>query len=152
MCLAMGITAALCVGIGCFPAPLYGILPYPVVYQPYADLGHSLTQLQLLLFAALAFAVLLRINLYPPEQISTNLDTDWWYRKLAPRGVRYVTGNLRTIRTALITVTRSTGKSVMRSVLRHYGPEGTLARTWPTGSMVLWVAVLLAASLVLYYL
>jgi multicomponent Na+:H+ antiporter subunit D len=152
MCLAMGITAALCVGIGCFPAPLYAILPYPVVYQPYADLGHSLTQFQLLLFAALAFAVLLRINLYPPEQVSTNLDTDWWYRKLAPRGVRYVTGNLRTIRTALIIATRSAGKSVMRSVLRHYGPEGTLARTWPTGSMVLWVAVLLAASLVLYYL
>ena len=152
MCLAMGITAVLCVGIGCFPAPLYAILPYPVVYQPYADLGHSLTQFQLLLFAALAFAVLLRINLYPPEQASVNLDTDWWYRKLAPRGVRYVTGNLRTIRAALITATRLTGKSVMRSVLRHYGPEGTLARTWPTGSMVLWVAVLLAASLVLYYL
>ena len=151
MCLAMGITAALCVGIGCFPAPLYAILPYPVVYQPYADLGHSLTQFQLL-FAALAFAVLLRINLYPPEQVSTNLDTDWWYRKLAPRGVRYVTGNLRTIRTALIIATRSAGKLVMRSVLRHYGPEGTLARTWPTGSMVLWVEVLLAASLVLYYL
>ena len=152
MCLAMGITAALCVGIGCFPAPLYAILPYPVVYQPYADLGHSLTQFQLLLFAALAFAVLLRINLYPPEQASVNLDTDWWYRKLAPRGVRYVTGNLRKIRTALIMATRLTGKSVMRSVLRHYGPDGTLARTWPTGSMVLWVAVLLAASLVLYYL
>jgi len=36
-------------------------------------------------------------------------------------------------------------------VIRHYGPEGTLARTWPTGSMVLWIAVLLAASLVLYF-
>ena len=34
----------------------------------------------------------------------------------------------------------------------HHGPQGILAKTWPTGSMVLWVAVLLGASLVLYYL
>ncbi len=34
----------------------------------------------------------------------------------------------------------------------HHGPQGIPAKTWPTGSMVLWVAVLLAASLVLYYL
>ena len=40
----------------------------------------------------------------------------------------------------------------MRLVLEHYGPEGTLARAWPTGSMVLWVAVLLGASLILFYL
>ena len=152
MCLAMGIAAALCVGIGCFPMPLYAILPYPVVYQPYADWGHSLTQIQLLLFAALAFAVLVRTKMYPPEGASVNLDTDWWYRRLVPAVVRYVTGVLCSARTILITVTRSTGKSVMRSVLRHYGPEGTLARTWPTGSMVLWVAILLGASLLLYYL
>ena len=34
---------------------------------------------------------------------------------------------------------------------RTHGPEGRLARTWPTGSMVLWVAILLAACLVFYY-
>jgi multicomponent Na+:H+ antiporter subunit D len=40
---------------------------------------------------------------------------------------------------------------MMRWILHHYGPEGTLARAWPTGSMVLWVAILLGASLILYY-
>jgi multicomponent Na+:H+ antiporter subunit D len=29
---------------------------------------------------------------------------------------------------------------------------GTLARTWPTGSMALWVAILLALFVVVYYL
>ena len=35
---------------------------------------------------------------------------------------------------------------------RHHGPQGVLARAWPTGSTVLWVTVMLAAFLVLYYL
>ena len=151
MCLAMGATAVLCIGIGWFPAPLYAILPYPVLYQPYADLGHSLTQLQLLLFAALAFAVLLRTGLYPPEQATINLDTDWLYRRLAPRVLRFATARVVSVRYNLEEAARQVGRSVMRAVLRHYGPEGTLARTWPTGSMVLWVTVLLAASLILYY-
>ena len=38
------------------------------------------------------------------------------------------------------------------AVYRHHGPQGILARTWPTGSTVLWVAVLLTGTLFLYYL
>jgi multicomponent Na+:H+ antiporter subunit D len=151
MCLAMGIAATLCIGIGCFPDPLYALLPYPVDYKPYADFGHSLTQLQLLLFAALAFAVLMRTGLYPSEQNAINLDTDWMYRRLAPKVVCRVMNNLIIVTNGLSAATRSIGRVLMRSVIRHYGPEGTLARTWPTGSMVLWIAVLLVASLVLYY-
>jgi multicomponent Na+:H+ antiporter subunit D len=37
-------------------------------------------------------------------------------------------------------------------VFRHHGPEGVLARTWPTGSTVLWVAVLLALYMALFFL
>jgi hypothetical protein len=59
MLLAMGITAFLCVGIGVFPEPLYGILPYPVEFEPYTA-SHVVTQLQLLVFALLAFAFLAR--------------------------------------------------------------------------------------------
>ena len=151
MCLAMGVAAVLCIGIGCFPDLLYALLPYPVDYEPYADFGHSLTQFQLLLFAALAFAVLLRMGLYPPEQNAINLDTDWFYRRLAPNVIHSITNNLANVTDRLTATTRLAGRTLMRSVIRHYGPEGTLARTWPTGSMVLWIAVLLAASLVLYF-
>jgi multicomponent Na+:H+ antiporter subunit D len=35
---------------------------------------------------------------------------------------------------------------------RHHGPHGVLARTWPTGSMVLWVAILLGGYLFLYFI
>jgi multicomponent Na+:H+ antiporter subunit D len=40
----------------------------------------------------------------------------------------------------------------LRGLARHHGNYGILARTWPTGSMVLWVAALLGVSLVFYYL
>jgi multicomponent Na+:H+ antiporter subunit D len=40
----------------------------------------------------------------------------------------------------------------MYVLLRHHGPHGKLAATWPTGSMVLWAVVLLGICLVFYYL
>jgi multicomponent Na+:H+ antiporter subunit D len=83
MLIAMGVTAFLCIAIGLYPAPLYAILPYPVNYAPYTP-AHVITQLQLLMFSALAFAVLMRTGLYPPEQRSVNLDFDWIYRKAGP--------------------------------------------------------------------
>jgi multicomponent Na+:H+ antiporter subunit D len=41
---------------------------------------------------------------------------------------------------------------MLGAVRRHHGPEGILARTWPTGSMAFWTTVMLAAYLVLSYL
>jgi multicomponent Na+:H+ antiporter subunit D len=151
MLIAMAAAAGLCLGIGFFPQPLYSILPYPVTYQPYGDLGHSLTQLQLLLFAALAFVVLMRTGLYPREQRAINLDVDWVYRRLAPRLVICVMEWLVAANAALNRALHHLGRMLIRTVWRHYGPEGALARTWPTGSMVLWVAILLVTSSLLYY-
>ena len=81
MLLAMGLATFLCIGIGIFPRPLYNLLPFPVEYEPYTT-THVITQLQLLLFSALAFAVLKRTGLYPAELKLTNLDSDWFYRRL----------------------------------------------------------------------
>ncbi len=36
-------------------------------------------------------------------------------------------------------------------VFRYHGPRGILARTSPTGGAMVWVAVLLAVTLVIYY-
>ena len=83
MLVAMGLAAALCVGIGVFPEALYAILPYPVAFDPYTT-THVVTQLQLLAWSALAFSVLVRTGIYPPELRSVNLDFDWGYRKLMP--------------------------------------------------------------------
>ena len=60
MLLAMGLTAFLCIFIGVFPNFLYSILPYDVDYEPYT-MEHIAGQLQLLLFALLAFAIIYSI-------------------------------------------------------------------------------------------
>jgi multicomponent Na+:H+ antiporter subunit D len=39
--------------------------------------------------------------------------------------------------------------ALWRSLMRHHGSEGILSRTWPTGSMVQWVGVLLLVLLVI---
>jgi hypothetical protein len=77
----MGIASFLCIGIGVYPDPLYRLLPFRVEYAPYTP-SHVITQLQLLIFSALAFAVLKRTGIYPLELKSTNLDSDWFYRHL----------------------------------------------------------------------
>lgn len=151
MLIAMGISAALCIGIGVFPEPLYAILPYAVDYSPYT-VEHVVTQLQLLIFSALAFTVLMRTGLYPPELKSTNLDTDWAYRRGLDRLVRSAYGAAdRAWRVATGIITHN-AVAFVRRLYRHHGPEGILARSWPTGSMAFWATVLLGAYLLVYYL
>ena len=79
MLLAMGIAASFCVGIGVYYQPLYNLLPFPVHYTPYTG-AHVVGQLQLLLFGALAFTLLILSGYYVMEVRSKNLDADWTYR------------------------------------------------------------------------
>jgi multicomponent Na+:H+ antiporter subunit D len=80
MLIAMGMAAFLCVFLGVYPQPLYHILPFPVEYVPYTA-AHVVGQLQLLMFGALAFTLLILSGVYPAEMRAINLDTDWVYRK-----------------------------------------------------------------------
>ncbi len=78
---AMAIAAALCIGIGSFPAWFYPLLPFKVDFVPYS-LHHVVGQVQLLFLSALAFTLLMRTGIYPPELRSVNLDFDWFYRRV----------------------------------------------------------------------
>jgi multicomponent Na+:H+ antiporter subunit D len=84
MLIGMGLAAVLCVLIGVYPAGLYRLLPHPVEFAPYTGL-HVVQTLQLLLFTALGFFLLLK-QLDPEPMIS--LDTDWFYR-MGGRGVQW---------------------------------------------------------------
>ena len=151
MLLAMSTAALLCIFIGVYPWLLYDLLPFTVDYTPY-DATHVIAQLQLLFFSALAFTWLKLYGLYPPELRSVNLDAEWIYRRLVPRAVHRLIAALLPLDTAIRTGTLRAGFTLIRGLSRHHGREGVLARTWPTGSMVLWIAVLLCIYLVLYYL
>lgn len=82
MIVAMVIASLLCIFIGIFPNTLYGILPYPINYEPYT-VHHIISTLGILAFTALGFFMLLS-HLDPEPKIS--LDTDWFYRKGAKLG------------------------------------------------------------------
>jgi multicomponent Na+:H+ antiporter subunit D len=77
---AMGILAFLCVWLGIRPQALYDILPYEVDYQAYTA-SHLVTQMQLLMFSALVFFLVLPLLKRTP---TISLDVDWCYRKGTP--------------------------------------------------------------------
>ncbi|MDX1496095.1 MAG: Na(+)/H(+) antiporter subunit D [Salinisphaeraceae bacterium] len=146
MLLAMGITAAACIGIGCMPGLFYQLLPYPVDYAPYTS-SHVLSQMQLLLFSALAFTVLMRTGIYPPELRSTNLDFDWVYRRLGPNIVGVMRRKLAQLYSGL-------GQTATQ--VRDYGLQGwhrasAWSETLGTGAMASAVLILLGLYLWMFY-
>ncbi len=148
MLAAMGIGALACVAIGVHPELLYRLLPYEVSYEPYTW-SHILTQLQLLAFAIGAVAAFHLWKIYPAEIPSVNVDADWLYRRAAPVVVRSVHGGVRVLDRAVRRSVLWVVRGGIQGAFRSHGPRGVLARTWPAGSMVLWVAVILAAFLLL---
>ena len=151
MLIAMAIAAAFCIGLGVYPAPLYALLPYEVKYDAYS-LEHVVTQLQLLMFSALAFTVLMRTGIYPPELKSINLDTDWFYR-VPGRHLAQVANQFRSITWQWVAdSTVKLATKVHNALYRHHGPEGWFGRSWPTGTMAFWTTVTLGAVVILSYL
>jgi multicomponent Na+:H+ antiporter subunit D len=146
MLVAMWLFSALCIGIGLFPQALYSILPYPVDYRPYT-LDHVLTQLQLLLFAGFAFFVMLD---QMKRTLTISLDFDWFYRRFFYAFGVVLSGRVSSARNDLEQRVAARVSRGITKLYAHHGPQGILARSRPTGSMVLWVALMLGCSLLLY--
>lgn len=154
MVIAMSIAAVLCLGLGVYPDPLYALLPDQAAiadYHPYTPY-HIIEQLQLLLWAVLAFAVLILIKWYPAEVPSVNLDTDWLYRVPGRAFLGWVSGASRATWIALWGIFSGRIQALMERIYAVHGPEGQLARSWPIGFMALWTAILLAFVLILSFL
>ena len=150
MLIAMGITAIMCIALGVYSPWLYGLLPHAVEYEPYTA-SHVIGQYQLLMFSALAFAVLMRYRIYPPELKSVNIDFDITYRRWFPWLYRWIISKTAEGWRSILEDLRKGVSRVIAYMFRHHGPEGVLARTWPTGSMTLWSAILLAVLLLIHY-
>ena len=84
MLIAMAAAAALCLGLGVYPEPLYALLPYAARYEVWKA-GYVLGELQLLIFAGLGFAILSLRGLYPAAIDTSVLNTDWLWRRALPR-------------------------------------------------------------------
>jgi multicomponent Na+:H+ antiporter subunit D len=148
---AMGLTAFLCILIGVYPDPLYELLPYEVVYHPYT-MNHVIGQLQLLCFALLAFVILMRTGIHPPEIRAVNLDVDWIYRRLVPTVYSVVYTLIVKGFTYCETSINSLVQLAIKGLFKLHGPETGVSRMRGVGSMVIWVAILLGVSLISSYL
>jgi len=148
---AMLLFSGLCIAIGVAPEPLYAILPFQrpgggELYHAYTY-AHVVNQLQLLLFAGLAFFVLLnRLK----RTLTLTLDTDWVYRWMVPALWQWV---LRPLLAAAEPYHRAVTQGLPRAVARRFGsgidPEESSYRPWGVGATVLLLTVILLVFLVL---
>lgn len=127
---------------GMAPGLTDGIRPFASDYNPFTA-AKIIGQFQLLAVAILAYVLMHRAGAgLPRSQPAVWMDTEWFYRRCIPALARSGRDML----------SRSTRRAVRLLALWLHRPgdgrlSSTLARTWPTGSMALWVAILLAAML-----
>jgi len=143
MLLAMGLIVAGLLVAGFWPALTDGLRVFGSTYDPFNGLK-IVGQLQLLVWAVLAYVLLSRIGLgVPAPRDGAWLDSEWIYRRAIPATAGRIRNGLGRLR------------DLAWHVLTHRGYRAgdgrlsdTLSKSWPTGSMALWVAVLLAVLLV----
>ena len=143
MALAMLVPVVLLVVGGVVPGLTDILRPNGGDYSPFYP-GKIVSQLQMLAFSLLAYVLLARAGLGVPKYGPARwLDAEWIYRRGVPTAASTIRGFLA-----------STGDRAARAIARTLAtpPGGTrlgnrLGQTWPTGSMALWVAVLLAVML-----
>ncbi len=150
---AMVIFSVICILLGVMPELLYQYLPYEVTYVPY-KMDKVLFYLQLLMFSGLAFFLLLPLM---KRTLTISLDTDWFWRvvmfKLSVWLID-VGGKLRAQITAGL---GSVGTSLKGLAERLFGAgsdserAGAFARATPIGTTAIWIAVLLSAYVLVYY-
>ena len=133
------------------PGVLYGMLPFPVDYVPYTT-SHVINQLQLLGLAAMAFTVLMRTGLYPPELRSVNLDADVVYRRLFPTVLARGQRGVARLHDRLGPHVEAGLRGVATLVTRPLRMDGGLGSSWSTSGMVRWVILLLGVLLLISYL
>ena len=155
MALAMLIFSALCILLGVFPQWLYALLPYPVDYQAYSA-GKVVFYLQLLLFSGLAFFLLLPL-MKRTETIS--LDVDWLWRRAVPALLAWLAPFVSSLQKSFGRFSQACRKLLAHLAVRYLGQphtadsaeRGMFARSWPIGTTALWIAILLSAYVLAYY-
>src|SRR5690606_16457225 len=117
---------------------------------PYTG-SRVVSQLQLLVSSALAFAVLMRTGIYPPELRAINLDFDWFYRRPAVRLAGWLADAYAHASARSQVLLARSSKAGLQRLQRAGGPDGIFERSSLSGRMALWVMVMLLGYLVMYH-
>jgi multicomponent Na+:H+ antiporter subunit D len=144
---AMIFFAALCIGIGVWPEPLYALLPYPVDYVPYTA-AHVVNMLQLLMFSGLAFFLMLPLM---RRTLTITLDIDWFYRRLGTRMVKRCSEAAWRFH-ALVSQSSHDGFGRVAALTRHWcGEESKLGGVQTVGATIA-IALFVFALILLWEL
>lgn len=126
---------------------IYKLLPSAVEYEAYSA-WHVVAQMQLLLFSAFAFFLLLPL-LKRTDTIT--LDFDWFYRGIG----RYIVLAFAMLARLPLRILRIVLKKGMRKSVKFvstiHSPQGVIARDWDIGASVTFAIILLTVYLLVYY-
>jgi multicomponent Na+:H+ antiporter subunit D len=156
MALAMLLFSALCILLGVFPQWLYALLPYPLDYEAYTP-GKVVFYLQLLLFSGLAFFLLLPLM---KRTDTISLDVDWLWRRAGPAVIGWLERVAMPLRDAIGRVLSACRRLLSYLTVHYLGQphtadsdeQGLFARSWLIGTTALWIAILLSAYVLVYYI
>lgn len=144
----MAVAALLCLAFGLFPEALQSNLPFRVPWHPYEP-EHVAAELALIAGAAFAYLCAARLGLLFAASRTRLWDADRVYRSVAP-AARALARPVQVADKWFRSFFLRRLERFIAVLYRHHGPRGVLARTWPTGSTVLWAVVILGLSLLLY--
>lgn len=140
MLLALGIAAFFCIFIGVNPAWLYQFMPFPVEYNAYTA-GHLFWELQLLLFTALGFFLMLK---YLVAVDKMSVDTDWVYRKAGPVAIKSASALVRNTWRGVMAAMQGLLSGAWNGLKRLTSADGMLGRSWDIGQTTLWTVAIVA--------
>jgi multicomponent Na+:H+ antiporter subunit D len=144
MRLAMLALAVLCILVGIVPWALYGLLPYPVHYTPFA-LDNVLKQIQIMAATLAAFLWLRHVLARRP---GITLDFDWFYRRLGVAVGNRIVDVGASVREAV----EGRGQRALESFTLRAALVTEVSSRGTVGRYVLIVVSLLAVVLIFNYL
>ncbi|MEK9993710.1 MAG: Na(+)/H(+) antiporter subunit D [Hydrogenophilales bacterium] len=140
MLLAMVLLSFLCILFGIFPNLLYQLLPFDKLYIPYTS-DHVIFQLQLLLFAGLAFFVMLP---WLKRTLTITLDFDWFYRVGLIKFLDAVRKVIYSYNILLSELFNSIKIFVQNKINVSFNTETGVGKNhWMTGNMVFALSIIL---------
>ena len=157
MLVAMGLAAFLCLFFA-FPwggyQILYNLLPSEVAgeaaFHPYTK-DHVIFQMQLLMGAMLAFNLLKKRGLYPPERRAQILDFDWTYRRFGLGLLSWANQMWTRLGAQISYVAKRFLGAAGQRLYYLFSPASALSQDAPSGLAAVLTAGMLAAALFVIY-
>lgn len=154
MLLAMGLSSGLCLIIGLYPGWFYALLPFrdqaqEFLVQDLFSLSHLIQQMQLLIFAVLAFMVIRWFGIYPVERPGVIIDVEWIWRKGGPALGRWLGRPMRTGGRIVSGIASSAIAGLQAGARQVFAADGVVSRKLPLSGTAIWAVCLLGVVLLI---